>query len=129
MKTQWSTWIDRGHVLPSQRVPLCQMPMTAPLPMWPSPYLNHPDVIADVGDAVVVAGLSDKHPVTRLEALEGPQSLGKQRQLPTGLALDHADAEGGEGDERLAVAAQGPGVDNVNSLRSEKLKCEKRESE
>ena len=80
-------------------------------------HLHHANVVADVGDAVVVACLGDQHPVARLERLESLEPLGEQRQLPAGLALDHADAEGGEGDERLPISAQGPRVDNVHGLR------------
>mmetsp|Transcript_18985 Transcript_18985/g.40890 ORF Transcript_18985/g.40890 Transcript_18985/m.40890 type:complete len:235 (+) Transcript_18985:1041-1745(+) len=78
--------------------------------------LHHADVIADVGDAVVVARLSNQYAVARPQAVVCLEPLSKQLKLAVRLAVDHADAEGGEGDEGLAGCVQGPGVHNVDSL-------------
>jgi hypothetical protein len=48
--------------------------------------LHHADVIAVVCDSVVIAGLSNQHPVTWTDPpLQGLDALHKQRQLTTTL--------------------------------------------
>jgi hypothetical protein len=48
--------------------------------------LHHPDVIAVIRDAVVVAGLGNQHPVARGQAgRQGPDALNKEGQLAAAL--------------------------------------------
>jgi hypothetical protein len=82
--------------------------------------LHHPNVVADVGDAVVVAGLCDQHAVPWLQRLERLETIGEEREPPARLAVDHADAEGGERDQRLAIGAQRPLVHDIDGLAGHK---------